>query len=277
MTYTLTVHTFNPTDPRLGRHVHHDSRNRQYEHFTSSVFDLARTVQHHSNIPVLNQGNIGACAGFAGAGLMGYDRYFEVLSPNRQAALKTSGDATGLTFYHYATIKDSIRGTYPPDDTGSDGPSSCKGMTELSYANGYKHSFKWNTLLTALNVGPVMVGTTWYNSMFDAAGSEGTVNVDTRSGVAGGHEYVADGYDNNYVYFLNSWGTSYGKAGHFRIPVLQFQDLLADQGDVTVPVPATLPAPIPTPPAPAPAPVVDQDVKGAYTLLNNWAIRNNIK
>lgn len=276
--YTLEVNRFPNTDPRLGRHVNHDSRNRYYAVGSMFISGMATSAQYHSSIPVLDQGQIGACTGFAGAGLMGYGRYFSELPLAKQNALLNSGNATGLTFYHTATTLDNISGTYPPNDTGSDGPSSAKGMTQLGYANGYKHSFTYASFLTALNTGPVMVGTTWYNSMFDTSGADGTVNIDTRSGVAGGHEYVADGYDSNWVYFLNSWGTSFGNKGHFRIAASQFSALLADQGDVTVPVPLTAPAPVPVPPVPAPTPipVLDTDVRAAYSSLKGWAKRNNV-
>jgi hypothetical protein len=82
--------------------------------------------------------------------------------------------------------------------------------------------------------------------------ADGLVHVS--GAVAGGHEYECIGYDTatDRWEFVNSWGTSWGKAGHFFYTSATFARLLSEQGDATVFVPITQPAPVPTP-APAPA------------------------
>lgn len=80
------------------------------------------------------------------------------------------------------------------------------------------------------NHGPVVVGTTWTDDMFnpDAKGY-----VKPTGAVAGGHCYVmlekVDAED-AYV-FQNSWGASWGLNGRFRMKRSDFGSLLADFGD----------------------------------------------
>ena len=51
--------------------------------------------------------------------------------------------------------------------------------------------------------------------------------------VAGGHCYLLIGYhpSNKTYEFLNSWGTSWGKSGHFFMKVTDFATLLGQQGE----------------------------------------------
>ena len=80
------------------------------------------------------------------------------------------------------------------------------------------------------NHGPVVVGTTWTNDMFDP---DAKGYVKPTGGVAGGHCYVmlekVDAED-AYV-FQNSWGASWGLNGRFRMKRSDFGSILADQGE----------------------------------------------
>jgi hypothetical protein len=80
------------------------------------------------------------------------------------------------------------------------------------------------------NHGPVVVGTTWTNDMFNPD-SKGYVKP--TGAVAGGHCYVmlekVDAED-AYV-FQNSWGASWGLNGRFRMKRSDFGSLLAEQGE----------------------------------------------
>lgn len=42
------------------------------------------------------------------------------------------------------------------------------------------------------------------------------------SSVLGGHAVAAIGFDNDNIYFKNSWGYSYGDSGMYRLPIDQF-------------------------------------------------------
>lgn len=251
----------------LGRHVEHDSRSRQYAFKESST---PRPVVWPSAIPVLDQGNLGACTGFATVACMGHT-VFKATVPQEDF---TEDDAVDV--YHLATTLDSIPGTYPPYDTGSTGLAAAKAAKKLGWISGYKHIFSLNSLLSALQVGPVIVGTNWYESMFHPE-SSGVVTVDERSGLAGGHEYCCDEITHDgYLGFTNSWGPNWGEEGRFFIDIMHFEWLLSQDGDATIFTPITQPAPQPEP-VPTPEPEVDADVLAAYTSLRSWASKNNIQ
>jgi len=78
--------------------------------------------------------------------------------------------------------------------------------------------------------GPVVVGTSWTNDMFnpDAKGY-----VKPTGGVAGGHCYLMlEKVDDEDAYvFQNSWGASWGQNGRFRMKRSDFGSLLQDSGE----------------------------------------------
>lgn len=80
------------------------------------------------------------------------------------------------------------------------------------------------------NHGPVVVGTSWTNDMFnpDAKGY-----VKPTGGVAGGHCYLMlEKLDDEDAYvFQNSWGATWGQNGRFRMKRSDFGGLLQDSGE----------------------------------------------
>lgn len=279
MTYSVDIHIYEPTDPRLGRHVHHDSRNRQYAYEAPPSVGLP-AVNWLSNLPISDQGGVGACTGFTVLDILGYSKYWSALTDAERAYLQTNESQAGLLFYHTATVLDSIPGQYTPDDTGSDGGSAAKGGVKLGYFSGYQTAFGPAAFDAALTKGPVMVGTRWDNSMMNPDGS-GVIVPDRASGVAGGHEYVVDGYvpQIDAYRMRNHWTQGWGSGGFAFIPRQPFYGLLADQGDVTVPVPLSQPAPTPTPPSPAPAPTPakDPDLAEAWASFKRYATKQGWK
>lgn len=275
--HNIEVHIYEPTDPRLGRHVSHDSRNRNYPYPALEFGAALATVVWTSNLGISNQGNVGACTGFTVYDILGYSKYWSALTGPEQTYLQTSMSTAGLLFYHTATVLDSIPGQYLPNDTGSDGPSAAKGGVKLGYFSGYQHAFGSASLDNALSAGPVMVGSRWDNSMMNPD-SQGVIVPDKSSGVAGGHEYVVDAYNatRDAYRMRNHWEASWGVGGFAWIPRQSFLDLLADSGDVTVPTPLTAPAPTPTPP-PKPSPVKDADLAEAWAAFKRYAGRQGWK
>ena len=253
---------------RLGRHVEHDPRSLQFAHGVLPKTAI-KSVDWTRRVPIFDQGSLGSCTGNAAAGLLGTD------SAGR-TGLTTAlldGDPTAwpvdeelaVEVYKLATTLDNVTGTYPPDDTGSSGLGAAKALRKLGLATGYKHAFSLDALKSALQNGPVMVGTVWLESMFDVS-ANGHVNVDRTSQVAGGHEYVISAYDTSTRLFRmdNSWGESWGARGSAWLTEADMQWLLSQQGDVTVPVWVT--APVPTPP-PSPAPATDPRLARAAALV----------
>lgn len=280
----------------FGRHVEHDTRSYKYAMEVLPRRAL-QAVDWAKRIPVLDQGNLGSCTGFALAALIGTD--------SRSRAAKTSmqtksGDpynifkantaytidyTSATNLYKLNTRLDDIRGDYPPTDTGSSALGMGKCAQTLGLIESYKHAFTMQAVKTALQDGPVGLGTVWYNSMMDTQ-SNGYLKVDAGSGVAGGHELVISAWNGktdvaaSAFRLDNSWGRSWGINGSAWLTEANLQALLNQDGDVLVPVFASVapaPTPAPTPePTPAPAPQPDADVKAAYDSLIKWAKRNNL-
>jgi hypothetical protein len=255
-----------PTRPALGRHVEHDPRSLHFAHGVLPKTAI-KSVDWTRRVPIFDQGSLGSCTGNAAAGLLGTDS----AGRTGQSTVHLTGDPTAwpvdedlaVEVYKLATALDNVRGTYPPDDTGSSGIGAAKALKKLGLASAYTHAFSLDAVKSALQNGPVMVGTVWLNSMFDPT-SAGNITVDRTSDVAGGHEYVISAYDAGAGQFRidNSWGESWGIRGSAWITEADLQWLLSQQGDVTVPVWAT----VPTPP-PSPAPATDPRLARAAALV----------
>jgi hypothetical protein len=120
-----------------------------------------------------------------------------------------------------------------------------------------------------LTLGPVWVGTDWYNDMFtpDAGG-----RLHPTGGIAGGHAWKLRGYDSSIDMFVmrNSWGAWGGTAsddgtrvamdptgatGDALISSGDLAMLLSGNGEAGAAVDTVVPAPAPGPaPSPAPGP-----------------------
>lgn len=266
----------------LGRHVNHDPNSRRY---TAAPTAAPTTpVFWTRQVPIFDQGQLGSCTANAGLGILGTEPYYSAL--NRMGLLDAAGrillrestasdhywaqadgripfteeGAVGL--YHEITENDPFDGTYPPDDTGSDGLSTAKAATALGLIPGYEHTFTPQAAIARLSAGPLLVGTVWTEGMFNPT-SNGLISP--TGPIAGGHEWIADEYVpkgarayaggvavKDLVGGTTSWGRSFGIGGRFYLTAVDFATLLANDGDVIVLTPPTAPAPVPTPPAPAP-------------------------
>jgi len=253
----LSTNVYTSGDPRLGRRVEHDPRSLAYAHGVLPKAAI-KSVDWTRRAPIFDQGQVGSCTGNAAAGLVATDSA-------ARAGLTTvpiPGDPNlwpvdeelAVEVYKLATTLDNITGAYPPDDTGSSGIGAAKALKKLGLATSYTHAFSIDALKSALQTGPVMVGTVWLESMFDPTPA-GNITVDRKSAVAGGHEYVLSAYDASARQFRidNSWSESWAIRGSAWITEADMQWLLSQQGDVTVPAWTTAPVPTP-PPAPTPAP-----------------------
>jgi len=259
----------------LGRHVEHDPRSLAYAHGVLPKTAI-KSVDWTRRAPIFDQKNLGSCTGNAGAGLVATD----FLGRTGLTSVTIDGQVVpvdedfAVRVYELATRLDNITGSYPPDDTGSSGLGAAKALKKLGLATSYSHAFSLDALKSALQSGPVMVGTVWLNSMFDPDPKTGFVKVDRTSQVAGGHEYVLSAYNTTAEAFRidNSWGESWGLNGSAWLDESDVRWLLSQQGDVTVPVWATVPAPAPDPRLVQAATLALQ-LDG---LMQAWAIDNNI-
>jgi hypothetical protein len=252
----------------LGRHVNHNPESRRYPFLRTTAAPVALSpVYHAREIPIFDQGWLGSCTGNAALGIMGTGPYYQALAQATETRYPTAAGQYPFTeegataLYHDITANDPYDGTYPPDDTGSDGLSAAQALQRAGIIPGYEHAFGIDQALTALQKFPLLVGTVWTGSMFEPSRS-GLVTVG--GDVVGGHEWIVDeyvpagigGYDpkRDLVGGTTSWGTRFGVGGRFYLTVGSFDRLLRQDGDVIILTPPTAPAPQPEPEPDPPAP-----------------------
>lgn len=214
-----------PGAGRLGRHVEHDERSRAFS--VAPRLTPLRSVQWPRHCDAFDQADLGSCTGNAMAGaLMTGPLYVH----GREL---TEKDAVAL--YASATKLDTISGHYPPEDTGSSGLAVAKAAKRAGYIKEYKHAFGTNSALSALTLGPIIIGIGWYEGFDEPQGSDAELVIS--GDVRGGHELVLDGIDvkSGLVKGTNSWGVNWGNRGRFSMSFGTFKRLLAERGDVVVP------------------------------------------
>jgi hypothetical protein len=238
-----------PGAGRLGRHVRHDPRSRAFAYKPATV--SLRSRSHPRRIPVLDQGELGKCTAEASVGALGTDPFFPSLSDLGQL---TFDDVMSNDLYSQFTREDSYDGTWPPDDTGSDGLTAAKVLKERGLISGYQHAFTLEDALAALSGNgdddpgrPVITGVNWYSSM-DKPTSYGQVSITSQAYVRGGHEFEVSSIDvaQKRVWCWQSWGASWGVNGMFWMSWDTWERLLHEEGDVTVFVPRGGVTPAPT-------------------------------
>ncbi|MGH3375968.1 MAG: hypothetical protein ACRDP6_14615 [Actinoallomurus sp.] len=251
--YVRRIPEHAPTHPaagRLGRHVRHDPRSLRYLVTAKSLGDLT-SVRHQRYIPVLDQGDLGSCTGNAALGAVGTGALFQALLGGLREPSTTNAAADevlAVSLYSSATHLDDYDGSYPPEDTGSDGLSVAKACVATGLVSGYTHATSLEAALTALESQAVITGVNWYDS-FDQPNADGLITITKRASVRGGHEFELEELDvtNRLVWFTNSWTEQWGVEGRACIGWDDFGRLLDEQGDVTAFVPLSQPAPTPTP------------------------------
>jgi hypothetical protein len=213
------------TDPRLGRLPELDERSRRFS--VGDVLDKGKPVVSKSwSLKIwLDQANTSACTGFSRA----YD-----LAAVPAPLKKVDGTPFDFDFAHalykLAQQYDEWTGE---DYEGSSVLGACKALKVLGYVGEYRWAFSHQDLLLALSYkGPVVLGTDWYQSMFDPK-ANGLIFPDFQSGFAGGHAYIANSIkvtrtakrrwlgpdeeirDEPLILGRNSWGREWGKDGHW--------------------------------------------------------------
>jgi len=214
----------------LGRHVRHDSRSRGFAYQPRAGRTTLKSATHARRVPVFNQGDLGQCTATSSLGVLGTDPHFAVAAPGL-----TFDDNTSRDMYHEFTASDDYAGTWPPEDTGSDGLTAAKVCVKRGYISDYTHTFSTKDALVALGDTPLITGINWYSSM-DTPSSDGEVRVTSQAFVRGGHEIEGSeiDVDNKRVWFWNSWGEGFGLGGRFWMSFDTWDRLLNEQGDVTI-------------------------------------------
>lgn len=233
--YTKHLPVPGDTPYSLGRHVKHDEASRDYAFHIPGTLKDVTTVWTYT-LPVLNQMGTNSCTGNATAGLFNTD----YMAPVRKAkSVSWLTETKALQFYSEATHEeDDPADFYPPNDDGSNGLDVSKAAVHLGWADKYEHAFDFRSFCAALQKQPVLVGTSWTNDMFEVDSNyvmhPGSLD---QSNIAGGHEYLGleIHYDTELLWFLTSWGPDFARRGMFALSFTDFEGLLDQEGDVSVP------------------------------------------
>lgn len=237
---------YETTDARLGRVPSFDDRSREYD--IKDVLPAKAKVRGHT-WPIgihLDQGNSSACTGFS--------RAYDLAGQPSIVKDPDTGDPLDNTYaqflYREAQRHDEWAGTRYE---GSSVLGALKACVALGFIGEYRWAFDIDDMILALShVGPVVVGTVWYNSMFEPA-ENGLLEVDPKSDIAGGHAWCIRGVisDDKYKAELlgkgqnrkgealfrmrNSWGESWGvNSGEAFLWAADYHEHLWEDGEQSV-------------------------------------------
>lgn len=186
----------------------------------------------------LDQGATGTCVGHGG-------KHWEISVP----VIRTQrlGPPTAIDLYLAATTRDPWHNGQP-DTSLQDGTSVNALMLALRDQYKLIGAFDWelsrvDPVLDFLSeVGPVIIGVNWYDSMF-RTDQEGFLHLPTTARIAGGHCLCINGIDikRGFVYGPNSWGqpADFGRFnpntgrsdGRFRMSFELLARLIGEDGE----------------------------------------------
>ena len=141
-------------------------------------------------------------------------------------------DPMPIPLYHQAQVNDEFRGE---DYEGSSVRGGAKALKLAGKLTNYAWAFDLETVLNWIGThGPVVLGTDWYDGMMTA---DATGLVAPSGDLAGGHAYVAIGYDDPSHRLLcqNSWGKDWGVNGRFYMHYEDISALIATNGEACTP------------------------------------------
>ena len=121
---------------------------------------------------------------------------------------------------------------YGENYDGTSVRGAVKYLKNIGKVNSYYWAFDVQTLSeTILKLGPVVVGTNWYNGMF-YPNKNGLIKISGQ--MVGGHAYLINGVDTKTKQFRikNSWGKSWGKGGHAFISFNDMSRLIKENGEI---------------------------------------------
>lgn len=227
-----------PVNPRLGRSlVWLDEKSREYP-ARGVLFDPDAEVRsrYWDRPQAYNQLRTSQCVAFSTKGICNTD------------PMRAGKDPAALAAIDPKRIYDLAQTIDPWPGTAYNGTSTLAGMKaahQLGLIPGYRWCFGLDDVVKTLSHhGPVAVGVTWWQSMFQP-GYQGMLVVDKAGGNSGGHCVELHGVDveAQAVVGTNSWGTGWGHGGGFRMRFEDLDMLLRENGEaVTVDVDMNLDA-----------------------------------
>lgn len=207
-------------DYRLDRLVQFDERSRAFPIRALVGAQKARSYTWACTT-VLDQGNEGACVGFAWT--------HELLA--RPKPIEGLTNDAALATYRLAQTLDEWPGEAY---SGTSVLAGVKALQQQGYYGEYRWAFGLEDLVLAIPKGPAVLGIPWWDSMYEAPG--GWVRVGGTK--VGGHAILARGVNvtGRYITLHNSWGPDWGNNGDARISFDDLDKLLKDDGEACIPV-----------------------------------------
>jgi len=112
--------------------------------------------------------------------------------------------------------------------------AGAKALQKLGIVTEYRWAFNVDEIVnTLLTLGPMVVGTKWFNKM-QFPDKNGLIRAEGRS--MGGHAYLLNGVntEKGYLRIKNSWGRKWGDHGHAYIGIDDFEKLFRDGGEACI-------------------------------------------
>lgn len=213
-------------DPRLGRIVEYDPRMRAFPIRPTIHINAKPRSMTWFCTTYLDQGNVGACVGFAVA--------HEAIA--RPDVRPNVSHATAMQIYKRAQQLDPWPGE---DYEGTSVLAGVKAGFELGFYREYRWALTFEDLVLGVgHHGAAILGINWYSSMYNLD-SNGFIHVN--GSVAGGHSLLAVGVNVPEQKFRlhNSWGKSWGIRGDAFISFDDMRRLFVEQGEAVFPTPPT--------------------------------------
>lgn len=247
--------------PALGRHMVRDPRSlayrRHYRGETIKPVEWAPKVEVLDQQDLLTQGihtsqlfdgvpdvdALGSCTANSATALISILRSAEDLAAaGLDVTDPVAAEKWAIGLYSDATRCDEwLEYAWPSDDCGSSGLGVAKALKARGLIDQYGHATTAEELCRDLQHGPVLMGTPWYEAWFEPVGTSALLDDIPGweySPVAGGHEVCivaledvasdpAGGLDyaRTILRIRNSWSSSWGDAGCFRMSLKTYQRL----------------------------------------------------
>lgn len=223
----------------LGRKIEFDERSRDYN--VAALLDPLRIVASKEwPCPThLDQGATPECVGFS---------WTHEINAEPVVPVPYLDGSYADRVYHLAQTLDEWPGE---DYEGTSVLAGAKAVSQFGWLLEYRWAFNLDDALSAISqLGPVVLGTNWYDDMF-YPDAEGQIHLG--GDLAGGHAILINGIDveHQLVRLHNSWGESWGINGDAFLSFTDLDTLLKDNGEICIPLQRALVDPD-APPSPTP-------------------------
>ncbi|MCA1220243.1 hypothetical protein [Streptomyces sp. 8L] len=265
----LTIQQYE-VHPKLGRHLVLDPRSLAYQRPYDG--ETIKPVEWAPKVPVLDQEDLlaqgirtsqivpgaddvdalGSCTANAATAVVSVLQDADSL---QKAGLDVTdavaAEKWAIGLYHDATLQDEwLEQQWPVDDCGSSGLGVVKALKSRGLIDQFSVATTAEEVARDFAAGAELWGVPWFQAWFEPTTSSALLDDIKgweRSGVAGGHEIAAIALEDvkfdktdrldlkrTIVRFRNSWTTSYGDEGCFRMSFALYQKIRA-QVDVKQP------------------------------------------